>query len=127
MSRLIALLLFFSMASVALAIDTAVADGVDIISYSVGNTRRDVTAPDDLALMAATKAGVHGMARTWALELGPEDTGALEDLPAASPETVALESRFQEALAAAGRRHAAVASTGRHSPPFASSRWSWPW
>ena len=42
----------------ALAIDTAVADGVDIINYSVGNTRRDVTAPDDLALMAATKAGV---------------------------------------------------------------------
>ena len=42
----------------ALAIDTAVADGVDIINYSVGNTRRDVTAPDDMALMAATKAGV---------------------------------------------------------------------
>ena len=42
----------------ALAIDTAVADGVDIINYSVGNTRRDVTAPDDLALMAAAKAGV---------------------------------------------------------------------
>lgn len=42
----------------ALAIDTAVADGVDIINYSVGNTRRDLTAPDDLALMAAAKAGV---------------------------------------------------------------------
>jgi len=42
----------------ALAIDMAVADGVDIINYSVGNSRRDVTAPDDLALMAATKAGV---------------------------------------------------------------------
>jgi subtilisin family serine protease len=47
-----------STSDLALAIDTAVADGVDIISYSVGNTRRDVTAPDDLALMAATKAGV---------------------------------------------------------------------
>lgn len=42
----------------ALAIDTAVADGVDVINYSVGNSRRDVTAPDDVALMAATKAGV---------------------------------------------------------------------
>ena len=42
----------------ALAIDTAVGDGVDIINYSVGNTRRDVTAPDDLALMAATRSGV---------------------------------------------------------------------
>ncbi len=40
------------------AIDAAVADGVDVISYSVGNTRRDVTAPDDVALMAAAKAGV---------------------------------------------------------------------
>ena len=42
----------------ALAIDTAVADGVDIINYSVGDTRRFVTAPDDVALMAAAKAGV---------------------------------------------------------------------
>ncbi len=42
----------------AQAIDMAVADGVDIISYSVGNTRRDLIAPDDIALMAAAKAGV---------------------------------------------------------------------
>jgi subtilisin family serine protease len=40
------------------AIDMAVADGVDIINYSVGNSRRDLTAPDDVALMAAAKAGV---------------------------------------------------------------------
>ena len=40
------------------AIDSAVADGVDIINYSVGNSMRDVTAPDDIALMAAAKAGV---------------------------------------------------------------------
>jgi subtilisin family serine protease len=42
----------------ARAIDAAVADGVDIISYSVGSSMRDTTAPDDVALMAATKAGV---------------------------------------------------------------------
>jgi len=40
------------------AIDTAVADGVDIINYSVGSSLRTVTAADDLALLAATKAGV---------------------------------------------------------------------
>jgi subtilisin family serine protease len=40
------------------AIDTAVADGVDIINYSVGSSMLELTAPDDLALMAATKAGV---------------------------------------------------------------------
>lgn len=42
----------------ARAVDAAVADGVDIISYSIGNSMQEVTAPDDIALMAATKAGV---------------------------------------------------------------------
>lgn len=40
------------------AIDDAVADGVDIISYSVGSSLARTTAPDDLALLAAAKAGV---------------------------------------------------------------------
>ena len=40
------------------AIDAAVGDGVDIISYSVGSSMREITAPDDIALMAATKAGI---------------------------------------------------------------------
>ena len=40
------------------AIDAAVADGVDIINYSVGNSLTRVTTPDDIALLAATKAGV---------------------------------------------------------------------
>ena len=40
------------------AIDAAVADGVDIINYSVGSSLLQVTEPDDLALMGATKAGV---------------------------------------------------------------------
>jgi subtilisin family serine protease len=40
------------------AIDAAVADGVDVINYSVGSSLRRTTAPDDLALLAAAKAGV---------------------------------------------------------------------
>ena len=40
------------------AIDAAVADGVDIINYSVGSSLLRIAAPDDLALLAATKAGV---------------------------------------------------------------------
>lgn len=40
------------------AIDAAVADGVDIINYSVGSSLLRLTAPDDLALLAATKAGI---------------------------------------------------------------------
>jgi subtilisin family serine protease len=40
------------------AIDAAVADGVDVINYSVGSSMLQITAPDDIALMNATKAGV---------------------------------------------------------------------
>ena len=40
------------------AIDTAVADGVDIINYSVGSSLIKITAPDDIALLEAAKAGV---------------------------------------------------------------------
>ena len=40
------------------AIDAAVADGVDIINYSIGSIISEVVAPDDVALMNATKAGV---------------------------------------------------------------------
>ncbi len=40
------------------AIDSAVADGVDIISYSIGSSLRRISAPDELALLAAAKAGV---------------------------------------------------------------------
>ena len=42
----------------ARAIDAAVADGVDIISYSVGSSMRLTTAADDIALMTAAKAGI---------------------------------------------------------------------
>lgn len=40
------------------AIDAAVGDGVDIINYSVGSSLISVTAPDDIALLAATKADI---------------------------------------------------------------------
>lgn len=42
----------------ARAIDDAVADGVDIISYSVGSLETDLTAPEDIALLNAVDAGV---------------------------------------------------------------------
>lgn len=42
----------------ARAIDDAVADGVDIINYSVGSLETDLTAPEDLALLNAVDAGV---------------------------------------------------------------------
>jgi subtilisin family serine protease len=42
----------------AMAIDAAVADGVDVINYSVGSSMLQISAPDDLSMMAAAKAGV---------------------------------------------------------------------
>ncbi len=40
------------------AIDDAVADGVDLINYSIGAVETDLDAPDDLALLDALDAGV---------------------------------------------------------------------
>ena len=40
------------------AIDDAVADGVDLINYSVGSLETELDAPDDLALLDALDAGV---------------------------------------------------------------------
>jgi subtilisin family serine protease len=42
----------------ARAIDDAVADGVDVINYSVGSLDPDLTAPDDIALLNALDAGI---------------------------------------------------------------------
>jgi subtilisin family serine protease len=73
------------------AIDMAVADGVDVISYSIGSSLARTTAPDDLALLAATKAGV--VAVVAAGNEGPNN-GTIGS-PAGSPAviTVAASTR----------------------------------
>jgi subtilisin family serine protease len=43
---------------VARAVDDAVADGVDIINYSLGSDQKDIAGPDGLALLNAFDAGV---------------------------------------------------------------------
>jgi len=40
------------------AVDDAVADGADLINYSLGNLETELTAPDDMALLHALDAGV---------------------------------------------------------------------
>ena len=47
-----------SVADLQAAIEDAVADGVDIINYSIGSLDDSLTDPDDLALLAAAEAGV---------------------------------------------------------------------
>lgn len=82
------------------AIDMAVADGVHIINYSVGSTMRKVTAPDDIALMAAAKAGV--LAAVAAGNEGPNF--ATVGSPAGAPWVITTAAssrdgqRFDEAL-----------------------------
>ena len=44
----------------ALAIDIAVADGVDVINYSVGGGSSLPVGPDDIAFLFAADAGVYG-------------------------------------------------------------------
>jgi len=47
-----------SASDLARAIDDAVADGVDVINYSVGSLETDLTAPEEIALLNAWNAGV---------------------------------------------------------------------
>ena len=68
------------------AIDTAVADGVNIISYSVGSSLARTTAPDDLALLAASRAGV--VAVVAAGNEGPNN--ATIGSPAGSPAVITV-------------------------------------
>jgi len=59
-----------SVADLVLAIDDAVADGVDIINYSVGSLDDSLTDPDDLALLRAAESGVLTVVATG--NSGPE-------------------------------------------------------
>ena len=82
------------------AIDMAVADGVHIINYSVGSSLRTATAPDDIALMAAAKAGI--LAVVAAGNEGP-NLGTIGS-PAGAPWVITTAAssrdgqRFEEAL-----------------------------
>ena len=53
-----------SVADLQAAIEDAVADGVDIINYSVGSLDDSLTDPDDLALLTAADAGILSVVAT---------------------------------------------------------------
>ena len=89
-----------STADLQRAIEDAVADGVDIINYSVGNTDISISDPDDLALLAASDAGVLAVAAAG--NDGPAPGTILSPAGAPWVLTVAASSRngtqFDEAL-----------------------------
>ena len=82
------------------AIEDAVADGVDIINYSVGNTDISIDDPDDLALLAASDAGV--LSVVAAGNDGPAEATILSPAGAPWVLTVGASSRtgekFEEAM-----------------------------
>ena len=100
------------------AIDAAVADGVDLINYSVGTTFLKITSPDDLALMAATKAGV--LAVVSAGNEGP-NLGSIGS-PAGGPWaiTVAASSRDGETSVEAMQIESPPVIAGRYAVREAS-------
>jgi subtilisin family serine protease len=84
----------------ARAIDDAVADGVDIINYSVGNLEIELNAPDDLALLNAFDAGVFTSVAAGNDGPNPGTIGSPSGAPwvltvAASTQT---GNRFEEAI-----------------------------
>jgi subtilisin family serine protease len=95
------------------AIDAAVADGVDVISYSVGSSLTRTTAPDDLALLAAARAGVIPVVSAGNEGPGFGSIGS----PAGSPAviTVAASTRDGESNAEAMEVSAPTNLAGRYA------------
>ena len=106
-----------SNADLQAAIEDAVADGVDIINYSIGELDDSLTDPDDLALLAAADAGVLSVVATgnsgpeqvtimapatnpWVLSAGASSragTRVAEALRVNTPESVAKDYESKEA------------------------------
>jgi subtilisin family serine protease len=71
-----------SLSDLTMAIDDAIADGVDIINYSIGNLDYSLNDPDDLALLRASDLGI--VSAVSAGNDGKEDWGTIQS-PAATP------------------------------------------
>lgn len=63
------------------AIDQAVADGVDVINYSIGSTVSELTGPDDIAFLFAADAGIFVATSNGNAGPDPYTTGS----PSSSP------------------------------------------
>jgi len=108
------------------AIDAAVADGVDVINYSVGSSMREVAAADDAALLAATKAGIIAVVAAGNEGPNPATVGS----PAGAPWviTAAASSRSGESSVEAMQVSQPASIAGRYaskealfSPPLSDN------
>ncbi len=77
----------------ALAIDTAVADGVDVINYSIGGGA-SLTGPDDLAFLFAADAGVFVATSAGNSGNGFSTIGGPANLPWVTTVAASTQSRF---------------------------------
>ncbi len=107
-----------STADLQRAIEDAVADGVDIINYSVGNTDISISDPDDLALLAASNAGV--LSVVAAGNDGPDNGTILSPSGAPWVLTVGASSRSGDRFDAAMRINSPTSITGDISMKEAS-------
>ena len=101
----------------ASAIDAAVADGVDIINYSVGTSERRITAPDDIALLAAAKAGVMAVVAAGNEGPAPQTIGS----PAGGPWVITTAASSREGLTPASIAGTYAVAEANFTPPLADN------
>lgn len=63
------------------AIDQAVADGVDVINYSIGSSAETLAGPDDIAFLFAAQAGIFVATSNGNTGPGPQTTGSPATVP----------------------------------------------
>lgn len=86
----------------AAAIDRAVADGVDVINYSIGSSTPGLTGPDDIAFLFAADAGVFVATSAGNTGPGTSSIGSPASAPWVTTVGASLQKKTYVAEALAG-------------------------
>ena len=84
------------------AIDQAVADGVDVINYSIGSSTPGLTGPDDIAFLFAADAGVHVATSNGNAGPGASTVGSPASVPWITAVGASTHTRTFESTATLG-------------------------
>lgn len=103
----------------AAAIDQAVADGVDVINYSVGSATPGLTSADDIAFLFAAEAGVHVAASAGNEGPGASTIGSPAAVPWVTTVAASTHDRAFEATLTLGPDNSRSSHRGRHHRPRA--------